>query len=113
MLVSNTITVTLTPSHPHPPKPLIRKELEQYYFLFCEVHTIKLFYFVAGTSASKVIRSLTYLYGKHNYARNGCNVVNGLVDPQLGLYLPITDISPRGFLGRRTRIRTAFASKFH
>ena len=59
------------------------------------------------------MRSLSYLYGKHNYAGDGSNVVNGLIDPKLGLYLPITDMLLRGFLGRRRRICTPFASKPH
>ncbi len=61
----------------------------------------------------KEIRSLSYLYGNHNYAESGFNVVNGLVDPQLGPYLPITDMLLRGFLVRRTRICIPFASKSH
>ena len=35
---------------------------------------------------------LSHLYGKHNHAGSSSNVVNGLVDPQLGLYPPITDM---------------------
>ncbi len=61
----------------------------------------------------KEISSLSYLNGKYNYAESGSNVVDGLVDPQLGLYLLITDMLLRGFLGRRTRICTLFALKSH
>ena len=57
--------------------------------------------------------SLSYLYDERNYAGDGSNVVNGLIDPKLGLYRPITDILLRGFLDRRTRICTLFASKSH
>ena len=55
------------------------------------------------------MRSLSYLYGKHNYAGDGSSVVNGLIDPKLGLYLPITDMLLRGFLDWRTRICTPVA----
>ena len=56
---------------------------------------------------------LSYLYGKHNHAGSSSNVVNGLVDPQSGLYPPITDMLLRGFLDRRSPICTPFASKPH
>jgi hypothetical protein len=41
------------------------------------------------------------------------NVVNGLIDPELELYLQITDMLLRDFLLQRTRIRTPFPSKPH
>ena len=61
----------------------------------------------------KEIRRLSYLYGKHNYARSGSDVVNGLIDPELELYLRITDMLLQGFLLQRTRICTPFALKPH
>ena len=38
-------------------------------------------------------------------------LLHGVIDPQLELYLPITDMLLPGFLKRRTRICTPFASK--
>src|SRR5579871_4369955 len=63
------------------------------------------------TCIYKEMRRLSHLYGKHNYARSGSNVVNGLIEPQLELYLRITDMLLQGFLLRRPRICTPFASK--
>ena len=57
--------------------------------------------------------SPSHLYGKHNYAGDGSNVVNGLIDPKLELYRPITDMLLRGFLDQRTRICTPFAYKLY
>jgi len=89
------------------PKKLFYQSRIKSHFLY----TIR--YRILGTTKwciiYKQIRSLSYLYGKHKYAEDGSNVVNGLIGPKWGLYLPITDILLRGFLARRTQICTPFA----